>query len=44
MPTPSGSTTAPGAHHSMRAEMFSGFAQLRKDDDVVPVTRARTID
>jgi len=29
---------------AMRAEMFSGFAPLREDDDVVSVTRARSID
>lgn len=29
---------------AMRAEMFSGFAPLREDDDVVAVTRARSID
>jgi excisionase family DNA binding protein len=29
---------------AMRAEMFSGFAPLREDDDVVPVTRVRSID
>ncbi len=29
---------------AMRAQMFSGFAPLREDDDVVPVTRARPID
>ena len=28
----------------MRKEMFSGFAPLREDDDVVPVSRARSID
>jgi excisionase family DNA binding protein len=29
---------------AVRARMFSGFAPLRKDDDVVAVTRARSID
>lgn len=29
---------------AMRAQMFSGFAPLREDDDVVAVTRARSID
>jgi excisionase family DNA binding protein len=29
---------------AIRAEMFSGFAPLREDDDVVPVTRVRSID
>lgn len=29
---------------AMRAQMFSGFAPLREDDDVVPVARARSID
>ncbi len=29
---------------AMRAEMFSGFAPLREGDDVVPVTRVRSID
>src|SRR5688572_12460453 len=29
---------------AMRAEMFSGFPPLREDDDVVPVTRVRSID
>ena len=29
----------------MRAEMFTGFAPLREDDDdVVPVTSVRSID
>ncbi len=27
-----------------RAEMFSGFAPQREDDDVVPVTRVSSID
>lgn len=29
---------------AMREQMFSGFAPLREDDDVVPVTRVRPID
>jgi excisionase family DNA binding protein len=29
---------------AMHAQMFSGFAPLREDDDVVSVTRARSID
>ena len=29
---------------TMRAEMFSGFAPVREDDDVAPVTRVRSID
>jgi excisionase family DNA binding protein len=29
---------------AVRAQMFSGFASLREDDDVVPVTRVRPID
>lgn len=29
---------------ALRERMFSGFAPLREDDDVVPVTRARSID
>lgn len=29
---------------AMRVQMFSGFAPLREDDDVVPVTSARSID
>lgn len=29
---------------AMRAEMFSGFAPLREDDDVVPVERVRSLD
>jgi excisionase family DNA binding protein len=29
---------------AMHAQMFSGFAPLREDGDVVPVTRARPID
>lgn len=29
---------------AMRAQMFSGFAPLREDDDVVPVTRVRPLD
>lgn len=29
---------------AIRAEMFSGFAPLHEDDDVVPVTRVRSID
>jgi excisionase family DNA binding protein len=29
---------------AMRAGMFSGFAPLREDDDVAPVTRVRSID
>jgi len=29
---------------AMRAEMFSGFAPLHENDDVVPVTRVRSID
>lgn len=29
---------------AMRAEMFSGFAPLRADDDVVPVKRVRSLD
>jgi excisionase family DNA binding protein len=29
---------------AVRAEMFSGFAPLREDEDVVPVTRVRSID
>jgi hypothetical protein len=29
---------------TLRRRMFSGFAPLREDDDVVPVKRARPID
>ena len=29
---------------TLRRRMFSGFAPLREDDDVVPVQRARPID
>jgi excisionase family DNA binding protein len=29
---------------AVRAEMFSGFAPLREDDDVVPVKRVRSLD
>jgi excisionase family DNA binding protein len=29
---------------AMREQMFSGFAPLREDEDVVAVTRARSID
>ena len=29
---------------AVRAEMFSGFASLHEDDDVVPVTRVRSTD
>jgi len=29
---------------AMRAEMFSGLAPLREDDDVVPLTPVRSID
>jgi excisionase family DNA binding protein len=29
---------------AVRASMFSGFAPLREDEDVVPVTRMRSID
>jgi len=29
---------------AVRESMFSGFAPLREDDDVVPVTRVRSID
>jgi excisionase family DNA binding protein len=29
---------------AMREQMFSGFAPLREDDDVVAVTRTRSID
>ena len=29
---------------AMREQMFSGFAPLHEDDDVVPVTRVRSID
>jgi excisionase family DNA binding protein len=29
---------------AMREQMFSGFAPLREDEDVVRVTRARSID
>jgi hypothetical protein len=37
----------PGHVEAMRAEMFNGFAPLApqcEDDDVVPVTRVRSID
>ena len=29
---------------ALRDQMFSGFAPLREDDDVVPVKRVRAID
>jgi excisionase family DNA binding protein len=29
---------------AMREQMFSGFPPLREDEDVVPVTRPRSID
>jgi excisionase family DNA binding protein len=29
---------------AMRAQMFSGFAPLREDDDVVTVARVRSIE
>jgi predicted site-specific integrase-resolvase len=29
---------------AMPEQMFSGFAPLREDDDVVPVTRVRLVD
>lgn len=29
---------------AVHTQMFSGFAPLREDDDVVPVTRVRSID
>lgn len=29
---------------AMRAEMFSGFAPHREDDDVAPATRVRGLD
>ena len=29
---------------AMREQMFSGFAPMREDNDVVPVTRVRSID
>lgn len=29
---------------ALREQMFSGFAPLREDDDVVPVKRVRSID
>ena len=33
-----------GDVEAIRAQMFSDFAPLREDEDVVPVTRVRSLD